>query len=207
MTALAWVSRSFIINKFIPVIDDSIIAISASLLLFVLPSKNTNKPLMTWEDAVKLPWGILLLFGGGMALARGFEESGLAVWFGSQLNEFGNMHLFIVLFLIITMVNFLTEITSNLATTAMLLPVLVSLAGGIQVHPYFLLVGATLAASCAFMLPVATPPNAVVFGSGFVKIEEMVKKGIWMNLLSIVIISIFVYFILPLVWKMAPLVN
>jgi sodium-dependent dicarboxylate transporter 2/3/5 len=207
LTALAWVSRSFIINKFIPVIDDSIIAISASLLLFVLPSKNRNKPLMTWKDAVKLPWGILLLFGGGMALARGFEESGLAVWFGSQLNEFGNMHLFIVLFLIITMVNFLTEITSNLATTAMLLPVLVSLAGGIQVHPYFLLVGATLAASCAFMLPVATPPNAVVFGSGFVKIEEMVKKGIWMNLLSIVIISIFVYFILPLVWKMAPLVN
>jgi sodium-dependent dicarboxylate transporter 2/3/5 len=134
-------------------------------------------------------------------------QGALAVWFGSQLNEFGNMHLFIVLFLIITMVNFLTEITSNLATTAMLLPVLVSLAGGIQVHPYFLLVGATLAASCAFMLPVATPPNAVVFGSGFVKIEEMVKKGIWMNLLSIVIISIFVYFILPLVWKMAPLVN
>lgn len=207
LTALAWVSRSFIINKFIPEIDDSIIAIAASLLLFVLPSKNRKVSLLTWEDAVKLPWGILLLFGGGMALAKGFDESGLAIWFGGQLNQFGNMHLFIVLFMIIALVNFLTEITSNLATTAMLLPILVSLAVGIQVHPYFLLVGATLAASCAFMLPVATPPNAVVFGSGYIKIEEMVKKGIWMNLLSIVIVSIFVYFILPLVWKLIPLVN
>ena len=157
---------------------------------------------MAWEDAVKLPWGIVLLFGGGMALALGFESSGLAVWIGGQMTSLGSLPLILLLLILIASVNFLTEITSNLATTAMLLPVLVSLASALGVHPYLLLVGATLAASCAFMLPVATPPNAVVFGSGYLKIEDMVKKGFWMNIISIILLTLIVYFILPLIWDL-----
>ena len=200
LTALAWICRSFLINKFLPVVDDTIIAILSAIILFILPEKDRNKRLLIWEDTVKLPWGILLLFGGGMALAIGFDSSGLAVWIGSQLKLLENIPLIIILLILIASVNFLTEITSNLATTAMLLPVLVSLASAINIHPYLLLVGATVAASCAFMLPVATPPNAVVFGSGYLEINDMVKKGLWMNLISIVILTLTVYFILPILW-------
>jgi len=200
LTALAWITRSFVLSKFIPNIDDTIIAICFAIILFILPSSKKNTPLLTWKDAVKIPWGILLLFGGGMALALGFQETGLAVWIGGQLTSLETVPLIVLLLILITSVNFLTEITSNLATTAMLLPVLVSLAQAIGINPYFLLVGTTVAASCAFMLPVATPPNAVVFGSGYLKIEDMVKKGIWMNIVSILILTLVVYYILPLLW-------
>ena len=203
-TAFCWITRSFLLQGWLPEIDDTIIAIGFALVLFLLPSKQNGTALLDWEDAVKLPWGIILLFGGGMALALGFETSGLAVWIGNHLSALGNLHLFMLLLVLITAVNFLTEITSNLATTAMLLPVLVSIATAVALHPYFLLVGATLAASCAFMLPVATPPNAVVFGSGYIKIEDMVKKGFVLNLISIIIITVAVYFILPLLWDLEP---
>ncbi|PSG86412.1 SLC13 family permease [Aurantibacter aestuarii] len=203
-TAFCWITRSFLLQGWLPEIDDTIIAIGFALVLFLLPSKQSGTALLDWEDAVKLPWGIILLFGGGMALALGFETSGLAVWIGNHLSALGNLHLFLLLLVLITAVNFLTEITSNLATTAMLLPVLVSIATAVGLHPYFLLVGATLAASCAFMLPVATPPNAVVFGSGYIKIEDMVKKGFVLNLISIIIITVAVYFILPLLWDLEP---
>jgi sodium-dependent dicarboxylate transporter 2/3/5 len=111
--------------------------------------------------------------------------------------------LFLLILIIVVSINLLTELTSNMATTAMLLPVLVTMALAINVHPYFLLVSATLAASCAFMLPVATPPNAIVFGSGLLKIEDMFKKGIWMNLFSVVVISLIVYYILPYVFDLS----
>ncbi|MGM5469266.1 SLC13 family permease [Flavobacteriaceae bacterium LMO-SS05] len=202
VTALAWISRSFLIKQFVPAIDDTIIAIIAGTLLFLLPSSENKGRLLAWDDAVKLPWGIILLFGGDMALALGFESSGLAVWIGHQMTSLSTMPLLLVLLILIASVNFLTEITSNLATTAMLLPVLVSLASAIGVHPYLLLFGATVAASCAFMLPVATPPNAVVFGSGYLKIEDMVRKGFWMNIISIILLTLIIYFVLPLIWDL-----
>ncbi|MEP5253815.1 MAG: DASS family sodium-coupled anion symporter [Winogradskyella arenosi] len=202
LTAVAWISRSFLLVKWLPAMDDTIIAIMAALALFLIPNAKKNKALISWSDAVQLPWGILLLFGGGMALANGFDVSGLAHWIGQQLTSLTGMSIFLLLLILIAAVNFLTEITSNMATTAMLLPVLVSLAAVLQVHPYILLVSATLAASCAFMLPVATPPNAVVFGSGYLKIEDMVKKGIWMNVISIILVTLVVYFILPLIWDL-----
>lgn len=198
--ALAWICRSFLIQKFIPEVDDTIIAISAAILLFVIPSGKKGEGLLTWSDAVKLPWGILLIFGGGIALAVGFDTSGLAEWVGKQLNDLKGVHFFILLAIIVATVNFLTEITSNLATTAILLPILAALATVVQVHPYFLLVGATIAASCAFMLPVATPPNALVFGSGYIKMSDMIKAGVWLNIISIIVIIIIVYFFLPIVW-------
>lgn len=202
LTAFAWISRSFLIAQFIPAIDDTIIAITFAIVLFVLPNKQKTKRIIAWEDAVKLPWGILLLFGGGMALASGFESSGLALWIGEQMTNLQTLSLFLLLLILIAAVNFLTEITSNLATTAMILPVLAPMATILNIHPYFLMVAATVAASCAFMLPVATPPNAVVFGSGYLKIEDMVKKGIWMNILSIILLSIIVYYFLPMVWDL-----
>ncbi len=202
LTAFSWISRSFLLEKFIPGIDDTVIAMSSALLLFLLPSKEKGNNLMNWKDVVKLPWDILILFGGGMALALGFESSGLALWIGNQLIELETFPLILLLLILIISVNFLTEITSNLATTAMLLPVLVSLASAIGVNPYILLVGATVAASCAFMLPVATPPNAVVFGSGYLKIEDMIKKGLWMNILSIILLTLIVYYFLPIIWEL-----
>jgi len=141
-----------------------------------------------------------------MALAKGFETSGLAEWIGNQMTALQGVTTILLVFLLIASVNFLTEITSNLATTAMLLPILAPLAMVIGVHPYVLMVGATLAASCAFMLPVATPPNAIVFGSGYLKIPDMVKTGVWLNLISILLLSLMVYLLLPYVWGFDPFV-
>mgnify|MGYP003934902221 CR=1 FL=1 len=149
---------------------------------------------------MKLPWGILLLFGGGLAIANGFKTTGLADWIGNQITLIETLPLFIVIFLIISIVNFLTEITSNLATTAMLLPVMAPIALSLNINPYTLMVSTTVAASCAFMLPVATAPNALVFGSRLLKIPDMIKAGIWMNIISIIILSLLVYFILPYLW-------
>ena len=203
-TAFAWISRSFFLKNFMPNIDDTIIAIITGVLLFIIPTKDKKRAIITWTEAVKLPWGVLLLFGGGLALAQGFKTSGLAEWIGSQMSLLEGASLILLLLILITAVNFLTEITSNLATTAMILPVLASMALVIDVHPYILMVGATVAASCAFMLPVATPPNAVVFGSGYLKIPDMVRVGIWMNLISIILLTAIVYFILPNLWDFNP---
>lgn len=205
LTAMAWMTRSYLLTQFLPNIDDTIIAIIAAVALFLLPaSKKNNRKIITWDEAVTLPWGILLLFGGGLALAEGFKSSGLAVWIGSQMTLLDGVTLIVLLLVIVTVVNFLTEITSNLATTAMLLPILAPLALTIDVHPFVLMVGATVAASCAFMLPVATPPNAVVFGSGYLTIPDMFKAGIWMNIISIVILTLIVYFFLPFLWNFDP---
>ncbi|MDH3492607.1 MAG: DASS family sodium-coupled anion symporter [Acidobacteriota bacterium] len=200
LTAFAWITRSFLLKQFIPAIDDTIIAVFAAILLFILPASKKGKRIINWEEAVRLPWGILLLFGGGMALASGFQNSGLAKWLGGQITLLQGVSIILVVLALITAVNLLTEITSNLATTAMLLPILAPMALSIDVHPLLLMVAATVAASCAFMLPVATPPNAVVFGSGYLKIPDMVKTGIWMNTLSILLLSAIVYFLLPVIW-------
>ena len=205
LTAIAWVTRD-ILKLIIPVIDDTIIVMISALIIFLFPTNDKKRRLINWEEASKLHWGILLLFGGGMALASGFKESGLALWIGTQMTLLDGINLFLLLFVLIASVNFLTEITSNLATTAMLLPILYPMAMTIDVHPFILMVSAAVAASCAFMLPVATPPNAVVFGSGYLRIPDMVRVGIWMNVLSIILLSVFVYYLLPYLWEFDPLV-
>jgi sodium-dependent dicarboxylate transporter 2/3/5 len=202
LTALAWIARSFLLQRLIPAIDDTIIAMCTVIIMFLVPTSQKGKKLITWEDAVKLPWGILILFGGGLTLAMGFENSGLALWIGGKLSALQVLPFILLLLILIAIVNFLTELTSNIATTAILLPVLVSLAPVLGVHPYYLMIAATLAASCAFMLPVATPPNAVVFGSGYLEMADMVKKGFWLNIISIIILTVVVYFVLPLVWDL-----
>jgi len=198
--ALAWIFRSFLLVSVLPEIDDTIIAITGALLLFIIPV-NKKEALVNWEDTRQLPWGIILLFGGGIAIANGFENSGLDKWIAGNLLGLQAFPFWLLVILLIMGVNFLTEITSNLATTAMLLPILASVTIALNAHPFVLIVGATLAASCAFMLPVATPPNAVVFGSGYLKITEMMKVGFWLNLISTLLVFLWVYFLLPLFWS------
>jgi len=202
-TAILWISRSFLQN-FIPALDDTIIAIASGICLFLLPTKERGEKIINWQEAVKMPWGVILLFGGGMAIAESFKVSGLAVWLGGQMTSLEGIAMLLLIVLLIASVNFLTEITSNLATTAMLLPILAPMAFSLGVHPYILMVAATVAASCAFMLPVATPPNAVVFGSGYLRIPDMVRTGIWMNIISIFLLSMIVYFLLPNLWNFDP---
>ena len=202
LTAFCWITRSFFLQKFIPNIDDTIIAIGAAILLFLIPDGGKKRSLLIWNEAVRIPWGIILLFGGGMAIAKGFDATGLASYLGSQMIFFEGLPLFVLLLLIITCVNFLTEVTSNLATTAMMLPVMAPLALSLDVDPFILLVACTAAASCAFMLPVATPPNAVVFGSGYLRIPDMLKAGFLMNLISIIVMALVIRFLLPLLWNL-----
>ncbi|MFI2741125.1 SLC13 family permease [Zhouia sp. PK063] len=199
-TAFLWIFRS-LIQKILPGLDDTIIAMASAIMLFLLPTKDRNRSVLTWQEAVKLPWGIVLLFGGGMALASGFSQTGLASWIAQYMTELAAIPLFMLILILVAAVNFLTEVTSNVATTAMLLPVLAPMALSLNLHPYFIMVSVTLAASCAFMLPVATPPNAIVFGSGHLKIADMIKSGIVMNIVSILIITMATYFLLPLLWE------
>ncbi|WP_017754453.1 SLC13 family permease [Calidifontibacillus oryziterrae] len=200
-TALAWITRTFVLERFVSGINDTVIAIMAAVVLFLIPSKKgEDGMLLTWDDAKKLPWDILLLFGGGLAIAKGFKDSGLALWIGEQLTILQGIHFILIIAAVATLVLFLTEITSNTATATMMFPIMASLALAIGVHPYGLMIAAGLAASCAFMLPVATPPNAVVFGSGLLKIKDMAKAGFWLNIFCIFIITLFIFFFLPTVW-------
>jgi len=199
-TAFLWITRSFLLTNFIPGLNDTVIAIAGACSLFLIPSSKKGEMLLNWEQAAKLPWGLVLLFGGGLALASGFKESGLAEWVGSQLNLLDQLPYILLLLVVIASVNFLTEVTSNVATASMILPILAALTAEIGVHPFGLMVGAVVAASCAFMLPVATPPNAVVFGSGCLEMQDMVRTGIWLNFISIVLLTLLVYFLLPVSW-------
>jgi sodium-dependent dicarboxylate transporter 2/3/5 len=201
-TAILWMTRSFI-EKVVPAIDDTIIAMIAGISLFVIPARNQSR-IIDWKECKELPWGIILLFGGGMALAEGFSDTGLAEWIAQQMSQMQGLSLLLLIFVLVALVNFLTEITSNLATTAMLLPVLAPMALAFDLHPYMIMVSVTIAASCAFMLPVATPPNAVVFGSGYLRIPDMIRAGIWMNIISIIIVTLFTYFLLPTLWNFVP---
>lgn len=195
--AFMWISRTFLWVDVIPGISDTMIAIVAGTLFFLIPAKNKNGKLLDWEVSRELPWGVLLLFGGGLAIAAGFKESGLADWVGQQLNVLQGMHFLIIIIVITTFVLFLTEITSNTATATMILPILASLAVAMNVHPFALMVPAAMAANCAFMLPVGTPPNAIIFATGRITIAEMVRAGFWANILAIILIVGGVYFILP----------
>ncbi len=201
LTALAWISRSFVLVNLNENITDTNIVMTAAIVLFMIPSATKKGAfLLDWETAKGVPWGILLLFGGGLAIAAGFQESGLAKWFGTQLAVLEGVNLILIIAIVTAMVIFLTEITSNTATATMMFPIMASLGAAVSVHPYALMIAAGLAASCAFMLPVATPPNAVVFGSGYLRIPDMARAGLWLNLLSVVIITIAIYLYLPAVW-------
>ena len=201
LAALSWITRSFFLQNFLPGISDGVIAMLFAIVLFVIPAVNVKGDrLLDWETAVKLPWGILLLFGGGLAIAAGFVGSGLSEWIGGQLTALDAVPLIVVIIVVTALVIFLTEITSNTATAAMMYPIMGALAVALDVHPFALMVAAGVAASCAFMLPVATPPNAVVFGSGYLRIPDMAKAGLALNIMGVVLVPLFIWFLLPAVF-------
>lgn len=203
LVALAWISRTFLLDAFAPDLEltDAMVGLIAAMILFIIPSKNKQGDhLLDWATAVKLPWGILLLFGGGLAIAAGFTNSGLSEWIGSQLTGLQGVNVLIIVLVVAALVLFLTEITSNTATASMMFPIMASLSVALGIHPYALMVTAAIAASCAFMLPVATPPNAVVFGSGYLRIPDMAKAGLALNIFGIFFVGLAVFYFLPLVW-------
>lgn len=185
--ALAWIFVPVIWAES-PPITDAGVAVAVGLLLFALPAGGDAKKgvrLIDWDTATKLPWGVLLLFGGGLALSGQFTSSGLTKWIGDSVGALGTMPVLVIVLLVTTGVIFLTELTSNTATAATFLPVAGGIALGMGYEPMLLAIPVALAATCAFMLPVATPPNAIAYGSGYVTIGQMVKGGLWLNIFCI----------------------
>jgi len=215
LTALGWIFRRPInlgfyetwgLTLWFPMIDDSTVAMFMGCLLFLIPIDfGKRRFILDWKSAREgVPWGILILFGGGFALAKGMEVTGLALWLGGRLAWLQNVPVLAVILCTCLMLTFLTEITSNTATTTMLIPVLAAAAVAMGTHPFLLMIPATISASCAFMLPVATPPNAIVFGSGWVRIPQMARIGIWMNLIGVILVTLLVYTLGLLIFKIDP---
>jgi solute carrier family 13 (sodium-dependent dicarboxylate transporter), member 2/3/5 len=180
------------------ILDDPVIAIGAGVLLFLLPGDRRGNMTLVWKDAEEgLPWGVLLLFGGGLSLAAAVASTGLDAWFGDQVTGLAALPIILLIAVVAMIVLFLTEITSNTATAATFIPILGGVAIGIGVDPMTLLIPAALAATCAFMLPVGTPPNAIVFATGQVKITEMVRGGVLLNIVGVLLITLFTVVIGP----------
>jgi sodium-dependent dicarboxylate transporter 2/3/5 len=212
LTALLWIFRNDLILGFMTIpgwshlipngklLDDGTIGITMGLILFLIPARSAKAKSATimGPDVIKvIPWGIILLFGGGFALASGFQRTGLSAFIGQSFAGVGELPPIIMVFILCTGMTFLTEVTSNTATTQMLLPILASVAVDIQLNPLLLMIPATLSASCAFMMPVATPPNAIVFGSGRMSIGEMAKTGLVINIIGAVLLTLYLYCFLP----------
>ena len=209
-TAAAWIGRPLLVDlelggmRPLAGLTDPGIAILAALTLFLLPVDREKRVFaMDWPTAARLPWGLLLLFGGGLSLASAIRENGVGEWLGHQVVGLAGWPTWVLVLAVTALVIFLTELTSNTATTATLIPILAALAPGLNVAPTLLIVPAALAASCAFMLPVATPPNAIVFGSGHVSIPQMCRAGWWLNLIGVGLITLTAYLLaLPILGTM-----
>jgi len=196
VTALGWIFRKQLgfIFPDPKLVTDAAIAMVGALALFLIPiNMKKNEFVMNWHWASKMPWGVLVLFGGGLAMAAGFKATGLAEWIGSQVGLLENAPILMLVVAVATLIIFLTELTSNTATSAMVMPILSAVAIGLGQNPLLLVVPAAIAASCAFMLPVATPPNAIVFGSGYVSIPQMARSGFGLNLVGIVLAVVVTY--------------
>lgn len=197
LAAFSWVFLGVILKFYDIKISslDSIIAMSVAISLFIIPANKSGERLIDWATAKHLPWDILLLFGGGLALSAQFSKTGLSLWIGEQVSALSSMPMIVIVLIVTALVIFLTEITSNTATAAAFIPVIMGVATGLGYTEHNVLlftIPVALAATCAFMLPVATPPNAIAYGSGYMKISHMVKAGFWLNLISIALITLVV---------------
>lgn len=203
LTALLWITKDPINQLGLLKLDDSMIAIFGALLLFAIPAGKTekNKPVMllNWSDTSKMAWGILLLFGGGIALANALEKVGVMAQIGQWLANFSTMNGLVLLVIVVVISIFLSEVMSNVAQVIVFAPVLAALADALHIDPLLLGLPMTLAASAASMMPMGTPPNAIVFSSGHIKLKDMIKAGFVMNIVSIILISLFCWYVLPLV--------
>ncbi|MEQ9406004.1 MAG: SLC13 family permease [Cyclobacteriaceae bacterium] len=202
LVAMAWIFRQTLIQPFFPAVNDTTIALVGAVALFIIPSKQeAGKFLMDWTYARRLPWAVILLFGGAFAVAGSFSSSGLTLWLGGKMTALETLPFWLILLAVVAFVNYLTELTQNMATCTLMIPVLAALSISINVHPLGLMTGMTVAASCAFMMPIATAPNAIVFGSGEIEMKDMVRAGFLLNIFSILLITFFVYFLLPVIWE------
>jgi sodium-dependent dicarboxylate transporter 2/3/5 len=198
LAAFCWIFRGPLSQLSGIKLDDTLIAVFAATLLFVLPvSLSSGQRILQWEDCQNLPWGVLLLFGGGLTLATQIDNAGLSGYIAGQIGQLGSINLLLLIVLVTTVIIFLTEITSNTATAAAFLPLLGPVAVSLDTSAAMLVIPAAVAASCAFMLPVATPPNAIVFASGKLKIIDMVKAGLVLNIVAILFITLAVITIAP----------
>jgi sodium-dependent dicarboxylate transporter 2/3/5 len=197
---IAWITSRLVRETFGIGIEDAGVAIIVSIILFIVPSSNKKNDLMQWNKTTQLPWGLLILFGGGLSLAAQVSGTGLGIWIGQGLTILKTVHPLVLIFAIATLIIFLTEMTSNVATTSTFLPVIGALAIAIGVIPVALTIPVCLAASCAFMLPVATPPNAIVYGSGKFTIATMMKAGFALNIVGIFVVSLFSYYLAPILF-------
>jgi sodium-dependent dicarboxylate transporter 2/3/5 len=199
----AWVTGSLVWYQYVHNCNDTVIAVAGAILLFLTPSgdgKGEESPLLDWGTAVTIPWDIILLFGGGLALAKGFDSSGLALWIGEQLRGLSSMPHALILLSVLVVVVFLSEIASNIATASMMMPVLMALAGSIGASPLGLCLSATMAASFGFGLPIATAPNSIVFASGYMSTRDMARAGFILDIMAILILLASMYILLP--WSM-----
>jgi sodium-dependent dicarboxylate transporter 2/3/5 len=204
-TALLWITKDFINALHFVKLDDNMIAIVGALALFAIPSgeerEGKGKMLLEWGDTSKMAWGILLLFGGGIALASALEKVGVMVQVGNWLAGFSHTGGFTLVLLIVVISIFLSELMSNTAQVIVMAPVLAALADALHLDPLLLGIPMSLAASAASMMPIGTPPNAIVFGSGFIRLKDMLKAGFVMNIISIIVITLFSLYVLPLIMK------
>jgi sodium-dependent dicarboxylate transporter 2/3/5 len=206
-TALLWIFRSDINFGIFKIpgwsnlftqpdfINDGTVAIAMAFILFLIPSREKTTTILNKDVFFKIPWSVVLLFGGGFALAKGFTSTGLSLYIGNQMSGLLSLSHFLMIVIIAASISFLTELTSNTATSQMILPILASVSVSIGLNPMLLMLTATLSASMAFMLPVATPPNTIIFASGRIKIYEMAKTGVLLNILGIFVVSVIVYFL------------
>ncbi|MEY3966048.1 MAG: hypothetical protein RL263_1217 [Bacteroidota bacterium] len=196
LTAAAWITRTWLIEPYFPFVDDTMIAMISALILFILPSGQVGETLIQWKDTQRLSWGSLILFGGGLSLASAFDKSGLAQWMTQWISTWNHLPNWVIVLIVLTFMNFLTELTSNLAATVVVLPLLLPMSITMGIDPYYFLGGVAISASAAFMLPVATPPNTLVFSSGHISIKKMMQVGFRLNLFSIGLIFLFVEFLM-----------
>ncbi|MDX2250156.1 MAG: DASS family sodium-coupled anion symporter [Bacteroidia bacterium] len=202
LVAIGWISSEYLIKPLIPGIHDSMIALTGAVILFMIPSKENGQMIMDWPTALRLPWGILLLFGGAFAVADSFESTGLAGWMADRLAGMQGIPFFLVLLILVTFVNFLTELAQNMAVCTLMMPVIAALAPALDVHPIPLMAAVCMASSCAFMLPFATAPNVIVFGSGQLEMKDMIRAGVWLNIVSTLVIVLYTWLFLGKSWEM-----
>jgi sodium-dependent dicarboxylate transporter 2/3/5 len=206
ITAAAWITRKEPFGGWstwldLPAANDASVALLAVVMMFIIPtgektSERKHEKLLDWETAATIPWGILLLFGGGITLAKAFGASGLSALLATNLSELSTLPVVLMIFVICLSVTFLTETTSNTASTVLLMPVLAATAIGSNIDPVLLMVPAAISASCAFMMPVATAPNSIVYASGFFTTKKMAQEGIVLNLSGAVIITLLCYLLI-----------
>jgi len=206
-TVLLWITKD-LINYYqrLLVLDDTIIAMAGAISLFMIPagnSKNRQESLLVWEDTHKMAWGILLLFGGGLALAKSLEDAQLMDQLGAYLATYSTQHIFIMILVVTTASVFLSEVMSNVAQVIVMAPVISSLAISLGLDPLLLGIPMTLGASCASMLPMGTPPNAIVFASGHIRIKDMMKAGFVLNLICILLIVLFCWLLQPVIMRLS----